>query len=381
MSKKKRKKLRVAFRKNRERRARAGKIDPDLLDDERAGDEVVSGERMTGKGDLTRYRTVMVEDEDDAGDRPVLDVDEEKCLSGRVVAAVGLNSLVQAEDGTRYECTVRRVVRTIAREARNAVVTGDRVLFQPTDEKRGVIERVEPRTGVISRGSQQHEHIIVANVDRVVIVVSADEPPLKPGLIDRVIISAEKGEVEPIICLNKIDLVDPADLQPIVGEFARLGYETLTTSAQTPDDPGTCRLRSLLHKKQSVFAGQSGVGKSSLLNALQPVWDLQTGEVSQWSQKGKHTTRRAVLLPLECGGWVVDTPGVRQFQLWDVIPEEVEGYFVEFRPFVPLCKFPDCSHTHEAKCGVKSAVDSSLISRRRYESYVRIVSGEEEQVD
>ena len=379
MSKKKRKKLRVAFRKNREQRARANKLSRDVLDDELQSDELVTEERVSGKGALTRHRTVIVEDGEE-----LRTVDEDACKSGRVVAAVGLNSLVQDESGHRYECTVRRVVRTMSRDARNAVVTGDRVLFQPLDDVRGVIERVEPREGVVSRGSQRHEHIIVANVDRVVIVASADDPPLKPGLIDRFIVSAEKGDVEPIICINKIDLADTSALQPIIGSYARIGYEVITTSALPPEEAangaaqlGITRLKSLLKDHQSVLAGQSGVGKSSLLNAIQPGWDLQTGAVSEWTHKGKHTTRRAILLELDSGGWVVDTPGIRQFSLWDVIPEEVEGFFVEFHPFVPLCKFPDCSHTHETGCGVKQAVDGGLITRRRYESYQRIFAGEE----
>jgi len=391
VKKKKRRKLRVPFRKNRERRARGKKLPSEILDEDAAQDEIFSGERMSGKGELSRYRTVIVEDEDDDEGGPRLEIDEENCLAGRVVAATGLKSLVQTDDGGRYECTVRELVRKLSRDARNAVVTGDRVLFQLVNEQSGVIERVEPRSSTISRGSQYHQHIIVANVDRVVIVVSAEEPPLKPSLIDRFLISAEKGGVEPIICVNKIDLVEPAGLEPIVGCYARLGYETVLTSAfESPlgepasernghrDGPGLRRLRDLLPGHQTVFAGQSGVGKSSLLNMLQPDWQLRTGEISTFSQKGKHTTRRAVLLPLDSGGWVVDTPGIRQFRLWDVLPEEVEAYFVEFRPFVALCKFPDCSHTHETGCGVKSAVAAELIAPMRYESYLKIVAGEDD---
>ena len=125
-----------------------------------------------------------------------------------------------------------------------------------------------------------------------------------------------------------------------------------------------------------MVSGQSGVGKSSLLNAIQPGLSLKTGEVSIESRKGKHTTTTASLLELAFGGWVVDTPGIRQMELWDVSPEEVAGYFVEFRPYFHHCKFPDCSHTHESNCGVKQAVDRDLISRERYESYLRILSGE-----
>jgi ribosome biogenesis GTPase len=368
----KRKKLRIALRKNRQKKVRGKKSTRDILDDSLVDDIQVS-ERVSGKGDLTRRRTIIDIGEGNA-DAPLREVDTSKCLTGRVVSAVGQNSFVQAADGKYFECTVRRVLRTMAREARNAVVTGDVVQFLPIDAKTGVIERVEPRHGTISRGAKGKEHIIVANVDQVVIVASADDPPLKPNLIDRFLISAEKGQVDAIVCINKIDLVDAARLMPIAGLYAQLGYEVVLASSVTSQ--GIARLRELLAKRETVFTGQSGVGKSSLLNALQPRLSRQTSAVSGWTQKGRHTTRRAELLELEQGGWVVDTPGMRQFELWDVRPEEVEGYFVEFRPFVALCKFPDCTHTHEEHCGVKTAVGRALISPRRYESYLKVIYGE-----
>ncbi|MCL4111143.1 UNVERIFIED_CONTAM: hypothetical protein GTU68_058909 [Idotea baltica] len=259
----------------------------------------------------------------------------------------------------------------MSREARNAVVTGDHVQFVPADDGKGVIERVEPRTGVLSRSSRHQEHVIVSNVDQVLIVVSADDPPLKPGLIDRYLISSEKGNVRSIICINKVDLVSETELQPLVGMYASIGYDVVLTS--TTANLGAARLRHLLRDRETVLSGQSGVGKSSLLNLIQPGLSLATNEVSSETGKGRHTTRRAVLLPLEFGGWVADTPGVRQFGLWDVLPEEVEGFFVEFRPFVTLCRFPNCTHTHEHKCGVKMATTRGMIARQRYDSYLRIL--------
>jgi ribosome biogenesis GTPase len=208
-------------------------------------------------------------------------------------------------------------------------------------------------------------------------VMSAADPVLKPSLIDRFLISAAKGGAEALICINKADLIDPVQLQPTLGLYGQLGYQVVLTSAES--GAGMTFLRNLLKGRQSVFAGQSGVGKSTLLNAIQPGLGQRTAEVSGWTQKGKHTTRRAVLIALEFGGWVVDTPGIRQLGLWDVIPEEVEGFFREFRPFVALCRFPDCSHTHETGCRVKRAVSDALITRSRYHSYLRIMSGQEEE--
>lgn len=372
MARRKKKKIRVDFRKNREARRREQNLTRDLAEDELAAD-LDSSERISGKGQIARRRTIVGVEVD--GEQVLRQVDESDCLRGRVLSAIGLNCVVEGPERRRYECTVRRVLRTMARDARNAVVTGDEVLFrQEGDDYQGVIERVEPRRGVLSRGSYGREHVIVSNVDQVVIVASAHDPPLKPSLIDRFLVSAEKGEVRSVICVNKIDLANPADLQPIVGIYGRLGYEVVLTSAE--DGRGIDQLRDLMVDQETVFAGQSGVGKSSLLNAVQPSLELETSEVSDWSGKGRHTTRRAILMPLEFGGWVADTPGVRQFELWDVMPEEVEGYFIEFRPFVTRCRFPDCSHTHEHACGVKEAVDCDQISILRYDSYLRIMGVE-----
>lgn len=381
--KKSKQKQRVAFRKNREKRKRhvnlTRAVDRATQDDAEAIriEELPAEERLSGKGDLTRNRTVIVDGTADDPDGLTRQIDESQCDRGRVLSSTGLNSIVQDVTGAVYECTIRRVVRTMARETRSAVVAGDWVLFQRLDGQFGVIERVEPRRSTLSRGSRRHEHIIVSNVDQIVIVASALEPPLKPSLIDRFIISASKGDAGAIVCVNKSDLVDVAGIQPILGVYGRLGYPTVLTSAAT--GAGLPLLKHLLKGRQTVFTGQSGVGKSSLLNAIQPGLRLETKEVSDGSSKGRHTTRRAQLLPLDSGGWLVDTPGIRQLQLWDVISEEVEGFFVEFHPFVAFCRYPDCSHTHESGCCVKRAVNSGMISLTRYESYLRIMSGQEEE--
>jgi ribosome biogenesis GTPase len=170
--------------------------------------------------------------------------------------------------------------------------------------------------------------------------------------------------------------VNAADLMPLVGVYAQLGYEVQLVSAATGF--GVEALRERVAGAESVIAGQSGVGKSSLLNAIEPGLALRVQTVSEESQKGRHTTTTAELLPLAIGGFVVDTPGIRQFQLWDVIPEEVAGYFRELRPYVSRCRFPDCTHTHEEPCAVKDAVADGWIDARRYESYVQIQAGDDE---
>lgn len=377
MGKKKGKKIRVAFKKNRQKNVRKNKLSSHRVDEQLDSQYMDATERLSGKGDLTRHRTVMgVEQETKDGTSIVIDIDESTCIKGRVIRSQGLNSVVQAEDGSRYACTIRRLVRTMSRDDRNAVVAGDHVLIRPEgDDNQAVIERVEPRRSYLSRGSKRREHILVSNIDQAVIVVSADDPPLKPSLIDRFLISSEKGNIHSIICINKIDLVNPVEFQPLIGVYAQMGYDIVLTSVV--DDTGIPRLRSLLKGKQTVFSGQSGVGKSSLLNRIDRQLLLETAEISQDNRKGRHTTRSAILLEISSGGWVVDTPGIRQLELWDVIPEEVEGFFRDFCPFIPQCRFPDCSHTHESDCGVKHAVANDFISRKRYQSYLKIIASDD----
>ncbi len=396
----KKKKVRVDMRKNRSKPPRPRQWTRGFQEHGFAEEATLSDERVRAKGDLSRRRTIIQEDTgppasgEERDEMPSVDVGA--CLPGRVLRVHRDVSVVEAADGRVFRCTVRRVLRTLAIQERSIVTAGDRVWFRlassplpdaapaeaseevseergPTAE--GVIERVEPRHGILTRSSRGREHVLVSNVDQVVFVVSLVEPELKPYLIDRYLASAVKGQLHPMLCLNKADLVDPVDYQPMIGFYNQLGVPTLLISAA--DGTGLARLRAWLTDRQTVFSGQSGVGKSSLLNAIQPELGLRVREVSEVNQKGKHTTTTAELIKLAFGGWVVDTPGVRQFQLWDTLPEEVEGYFAEFRPFVTMCAFPDCTHTHEERCAVKRALVRRQITEERYFSYLGMFHGTE----
>ena len=377
MANDKKRKIRAEFRKNRMPRARQGDLTRDYHDTGLEDDDSAQTERVSGKGELTRKRTVIgtqISNDDAGGLGLRLEVDERACCSGCVLSVHGLTSNVLGEGGQIYRCATRRVLKTLSTDQRHVVAAGDRVRFRPAGRDEGVIERIEPRHGVLSRAIRGRRQVIVANVDQVLIVSSAAQPVLKPHLIDRVLVTAEKDRVRPIVCINKIDLVEPADLQPLVGVYGQMGYEVLLLSAQTGF--GLERLKRRVAGRQSVFAGQSGVGKSSLLNAIEPGLDLQIAAVSQDNEKGRHTTTVASLIPLSAGGYVVDTPGIRQFQLWDVVPQEVAGYFRDVRSYVSLCRFPDCTHTHEADCAVKDAVADGRLDARRYESYCQLLEGD-----
>jgi ribosome biogenesis GTPase len=372
------KKKRVELRKNRTKPPRDKGWTRGFAAHGYAEDATLGQERVRAKGDLSRKRTIIANElGDTAGAREMPAVDA-SCVPGRVLRVHGLDNIARTDDGRQLRCKVRRLLKSLASDERNVVATGDRVWIRPAPNDEGFIEGVEPRHGILTRASRGREHVLVANVDQVVIVVALKEPELKPHLIDRYIASAEQGGIEPIVCLNKADLVDPAEYQPLIGFYSQLGISALLTSALT--GLGLNRLRRLLTGRQSVFSGQSGVGKSSLLNAIQPGLGLQVRTVSEVNQKGRHTTSTAELLELHFGGWVADTPGIRQFDLWDILPEEVEGFFAEFRSYVALCGYPDCTHTHEDRCAVKEAVARRQISERRYRSYLGMFEGRMEDI-
>lgn len=398
MSSKKKKggsgKVRVNFRRNRVGKTREGdwtrRYQEGATDDASDVADVETGERVLSRGDVVRKRTIVgsfVGEENLSGEvgdfEYVPDVDESVCLKGRVLSVHGLYSYVEDEQGRVFTCVTRRVLKTISTNQRQIVVTGDRVYFRdanlPDGRCEGIIERVEPRYGTLSRTSWNRKHVVVANVEQALIMTSAAEPRLKPNLIDRLLVTCERSGVKPIICVNKLDLVAPASLQPLVGVYARMGYRTVLVSARTGFNMD--RLRRLLVGRESVVVGQSGVGKSSLLNAIDPSLNLKVGAVSRENDKGRHTTTTARLLKLSFGGYVVDTPGIRQFMLWDVEPNEVVGYYRDLRPYENLCKFPDCTHLHESSCAVKDSVADGRLDARRYESYLALRAGEMEKMD
>lgn len=236
---------------------------------------------------------------------------------------------------------------------------------------------IGPRRSKLSRvdvGHANRERVIVANVDVVVIVVSVVSPPLHPRIIDRYLIAIQKGGCEPVIVVNKIDLLsrEEKDLELAKLDcYRRLGVPVLPCAAASAEGVG--ELNTILKGRLSAFVGHSGVGKSSLVNAIKPNLNLKVGEVSEGYGRGTHTTTSSSLIDLGEGTRVIDTPGVRSFGLWQLKVEELPWYFPEFDA-VAACQFNDCTHTHEPRCGVKSAVQRGEISSDRYDTYIRILA-------
>jgi len=259
------------------------------------------------------------------------------------------------------------------------VAVGDWVSLSLNPDGTGTIEEVAERKSVLSRSrpsahdrgiSKDQEQVLVANVDQVVFVFAVKDPYPSLRKLDRFLVVAEMNELTAVICANKVDLVQLEKAHELFDIYARIGYQVIYTSVKT--GVGIDELRQCLQDKISVLAGSSGVGKSSLLNAIQPGLGLKVSEVSQYSGKGTHTTRFAQLLPLAGGGYVADTPGIRGLALYDLEPAEVDAYFREIAPFVADCRFSDCSHHHEPGCAVRTAVQQGHISPQRYESYLRL---------
>ena len=388
-------KVRANFRKRQNTRVRKTDFTREFADDVEKLDNQSAGERVSGKGALSRKRTIIGADAEnnESGFEVDLDIDGSDSQAGRVLTVHGRNSYVAAADGKTYRCSVRGILKSLSTELQHVVVAGDFVTIQQVDggeEDQAVIVRVEPRRNSISRTSRKRQQIIVCNIDLAMIVSSAKEPTLKPNLIDRFLVSAEQSNIQPVILINKADLVDRADLQPAIGVWSQLGYRVILTSTVTGQ--GIDEIRALVRGRDCVVTGQSGVGKSSILNAIEPGLQLRVSNVSMENQKGRHTTTTARLIPLSQSmaevdidgsnslyrkGHLIDTPGIRSMQLWDVIPEEVAGLFRDIRPFINECRFPNCTHTHEDDCAVKWAVADGKIDARRYESFCSICEGGE----
>lgn len=373
MPKKKPNKVRFDFRKGHQGQRREKGLTEKFAQSNEDIDTERS-QRVSGKGELTRRRTVKGNTLDSKGKDAFESLElqtHDASVCGRVLRVHGLDSIVQLDSGEILRCAVRRVLKNLSTDQRHVVVTGDRVRVAKQGTDQGWIVRIEPRLSELARTSRQRRHVIASNIDQLLIVTSAAEPSIKPNLIDRLLATAEQNRLPATICINKCDLIQPALLQPLIGTYAQLGYRVLCLSAAK--GWGLEGLAKSLSGRTTVVIGQSGVGKSSLLNCMIPGLEQRVQEVSQENQKGKHTTTTAAWFSIDATSAVIDTPGVRQFQLWDIVPAELTGLFRDIRPFASHCRYPDCSHQHENDCAVKDAVADGLLDPRRYDSYSQIL--------
>jgi ribosome biogenesis GTPase len=282
--------------------------------------------------------------------------DKKKLIEGIVVRAYGGYYYVRDEGLQEWVCSLRGRFRY----KKQQVMVGDWVHLKPVRERTGVIEKILPRCTKLVRPP-------VANVDQVAAVFSVKDPEPYPVLLDRFLITAMMNKVDVLICFNKVDLEEAFDFKPLFLHY-RKNYRVVTTSAVT--GKGLDRLKEMLPGRVTVFAGPSGVGKSTILNQLIPGINLKTGDISVKIKKGKHTTRHVELIILPGGGLVADTPGFSSLELPDLEPQELAGYFPEMEMYQGNCRFAGCLHNKEPDCAVKEAVQSGRIEETRYRQYL-----------
>lgn len=298
-------------------------------------------------------------------------------MQGLIVKSQSGFYTVQADTG-RYLCRLRGRFKHGPKTGDVAAI-GDRVEMTPLDAKTGVIETILERERAIVRLAPtprgEYMQIIIANPDQILLVYACANPEPRLRMLDRLLVIAEKQQVPAVIVANKVDLVGEERAHRLFEAYPPLGYPVIFTSVKL--GLGIDELKQALAGKLSSLAGPSGVGKSSLLNDVQPGLGLSVREVSRTSRKGKHTTVVRELFPLDQGGYVADTPGLKSVGLWDIEPEELDGYFRELRPLVAGCQFNDCTHSHEPGCAVLQAVADGKVHPERYKSYRMMRAGEE----
>lgn len=293
-----------------------------------------------------------------------------------MISRFGQHADVEVGSGEIIRCNIRRTVQSL--------VTGDKVIVRQAQDDGsaigGVVEAVHPRTSSLTRPDlYDGVKIIAANIDQILIVTSV-VPAFTTQIIDRYLVASEDTGIKPVIILNKMDLLDEDsrhDIEQALKRYESLGYPVYQVSSKSKE--GIETLQGLLKDKISVFVGQSGVGKSSMINALLPDAELLTGDVSENSGLGQHTTTTARLLHLPSGGDLIDSPGVREFALWHLPADRVSWCFVEFRDYLGTCKFRDCKHQDDPGCSIREALEDGKIHQDRFNNYHRIIASLDEQ--
>jgi ribosome biogenesis GTPase / thiamine phosphate phosphatase len=304
-------------------------------------------------------------------------------MNGIVMKSTGSWYHVLAEDGSTIDCRIKGVFRIRGLKTTNPIAVGDQVKYEPESEGKGMIYDIAERKNYIIRRSinlSRQYHIIAANMDQAFLIATLALPRTSAGFIDRFLLTAEAYRIPVVMVFNKLDLFEEdetamKELNDFCSIYEKIGYQCLKVSAT--EKKGIGELRSLSRGKTTLIAGHSGVGKSTLVNEMDSLLDIKTGEISEAHFKGKHTTTFAEMHPLSYGGFIIDTPGIKELGIVDMEKEEISHYFPEMRDRMNQCKFNNCLHVNEPKCAVIEAVEKGEIAASRYNSYLSILNGEE----
>ncbi|PWL37853.1 ribosome small subunit-dependent GTPase A [Flagellimonas aquimarina] len=306
-------------------------------------------------------------------------------MKGTVYKSTGSWYTVKSEDGSFYECRIKGKFRIKGIKSTNPVAVGDNVVFELEkigDETVAVISEIGDRKNYIIRKSvnlSKQTHIIAANLDQVFLLITLNNPPTFTSFIDRFLVTAEAYEIPVVLLFNKMDVYDDdqmVEVDYLIKLYRRIGYHCLDIAAK--EGKNVDKVKELMIDKTSMFAGHSGVGKSTLVNALEPGLKLKTAEISEQHLQGQHTTTFAEMYDLSFNARIIDTPGIKGFGIVDMEKHEIGNYFPEFFKLKSECKFNNCLHLDEPKCAIKDALENEEVSWSRYRSYVQMITGEEE---
>lgn len=306
-------------------------------------------------------------------------------MTGLVYKSTGSWYTVKTDLGATYQCRIKGKFRLKGIKSTNPIAVGDIVDFEVetgNDDETGVINKIHERVNYIVRKSvnlSKQTHIIASNVDQVFLLITIDNPPTFTSFIDRFLVTAEAYQIKTVLLFNKVDTYNEETLDEVrylAHVYRKIGYECIGISAETGKNLD--KVKVLMTDKVSMFAGHSGVGKSTLVNAIEPGLDLKTKAISSQHSQGQHTTTFAEMFDLSFDAKIIDTPGIKGFGIVDMDKEEVADYFPEFFKLKQDCKFNNCLHVEEPKCAVKDALESDEISFSRYRSYLKILEGEDE---